>query len=268
MKLKLILLMNIFGLIIGCGALDDSGSSDDSESTSAMKLIGLWIGSSEEQGSTAEIDTQVLFLDETVFVLRDDEAHIGTYMVSSNGSATFETDLYTYNAPDTDNQFYTGSRNNTQFDMDALFATSSDLFINYESTARSGSITLALDNAREDNLTLNRISGQWDTADAIMYINDEGGLQGSNSATGCQWKGNLSTIKNDLLALRIERKLCPDFNQTVGSPVDGFALIDGEGVLHFIAQQPNQFLWMRFDSATTTTTTEETETEETTEEAP
>jgi hypothetical protein len=29
-------------------------------------------------------------------------------------------------------------------------------------------------------------------------------------------------------------------------PTGGFALIDGEGNLHFIAEQPNEVLWMKF----------------------
>ena len=268
MKLKPVVLHSLLFLVTACGALDEGSDSNDN-GPSANALSGLWIGTTEEQGVTEALDTLVVFIDEQVFILREDEAHLGNYLTSDNGRATMEADIYTYATPDTDNQFYVGNRSNSQFDMDALFATSESLFINYEGNSRSGSMTLELDVARDDNLTLARVAGQWDTTDSVMYINDEGGLQGSNSATGCQWKGHLKTFKNDLLTLSIERKLCPDFNQTIGNPVDGYALIDGEGILHFMAQQPNQFLWMQFESASGTTAPTDTpdETEETTEEA-
>lgn len=252
-------------LLLGCGALDESKDESTTDSppvATAEQLSGLWIGTSEDQGSTETLDTTVVFLNEKLYLLRFDEAQVGAYTVLSNGSAALETDQYTYASPDTDNHFYVGTRSNTQFDMDALFATSTDLFINYDGNNRSGSATLELDTAQVDNLTLLRISGQWETTDAIMYINDEGGLQGSNSATGCQWKGNLEVMNDTLLTLNIERKLCPDFNQTVGDPVEGIAFIDGEGLLHFIAEQPNQILWMQFESATGAAPTTDPETED------
>ena len=100
-------------------------------------------------------------------------------------------------------------------------------------------------------MSLKRVRGTWKTTDSIMYINDAGGLQGSDSATGCQWKGKLRTLSGDFLTLSIERKLCDSFNQPVDLPTEGFAFIDGEGDLHFIAEQPNEFLWMKFEPDTT-----------------
>ncbi|GAA6134365.1 hypothetical protein NBRC116188_11540 [Oceaniserpentilla sp. 4NH20-0058] len=268
MYIKAIFYMLTAYMLWGCGALDESSSTEVPAPTEDAQLTGLWVGVTQEQGTTEDLETQVLFINDTVYILREDEAHFGSYTLNSNGSALFETDVYTYNTPDTDNQFFVGVRGNIQLDMDALFATNDDLFINYEGSNRSGSITLELDSARENNLTLTRVSGQWDTTDSVMYINDVGGLQGSDSATGCQWKGDLTPLTDDLLSLSIERQLCSDFNQSTDSPVDGYALVDGEGLLHFVAQQPNQLLWMRFESSstTTTTTTEEETTDETTEE--
>ncbi|NVK37913.1 MAG: hypothetical protein HWE18_08315 [Gammaproteobacteria bacterium] len=244
----------------GCGALDESSdsSSDDAAPVGAT-LKGLWIGETEEQGATATIETQVLFYQDRIFILRDDEALIGTYVVEPSGGASMDTEIYTYNTPDTDNEFYVGSRSANRIELDALFATDRDLFMNFDGASRSGSITLLLDTGRVSNLDLSRVRGQWGTQDSVLYINDEGGFIGS--ALGCQWKGQLNPMNADFLALKIERKLCDAFNQPIDSPVDGFAFIDGESNLHFIAEQPNEVLWMQFqaETATTTDTTDTTE---------
>jgi len=250
-------------LLSACGALDDSGGGDASTAEGLLK--GLWIGETQEQGVSEALTSFVLFVEEKVFVLREDEAQIGSYEVKENGSAVLDTTIYSYATPDIENQFYVGSRTSNRFTMDALFATSESLFINFDGAGRSGNITTTLDSARVTNLDLSRTRGTWSTTDSIMYINDEGGLQGTNSATGCQWKGRLSTLSSDFLKLDIERKLCAEFNQSAGNPTSGFALIDGEGTLHFIAEEGNDFMWMQFESdgaVTTPDTGDETPTEE------
>lgn len=245
----------------GCGALDeDSNSSSEGAVSTTATLKGLWVGETEEQGGSAAIETQVLFYQDRIFILRDDEAQIGTYTVQSSGSAHMDTEIYTYSAPDTSNEFYVGTRTSNRIALDALFATDRDLFMNFDGASRSGSITLALDAGRITNMDLTRVRGQWDTQDSVLYINDEGGLIGS--ALGCQWKGQLNPMNGDFLALKIERKLCDAFNQPTDSPVDGFAFIDGESNLHFIAEQPNEVLWMQFQATTTTPTTDTTDTTE------
>lgn len=257
-------LIAVFACITGCGALDGSSSSGPTE------LKGLWLGETEEQDVTEALTTTVIFFKEQVFVLREDEAHIGTYEALDNNSALLDTTIFTYAAPDTDNNFYVGTRSSNRIEVDALFATEQSLFINFDGNGRSGSAILELDTGRINSMTLKRVRGTWKTTDSILYINDAGGLQGSNSATGCQWKGKLTTLSDSFLKLSIERKLCASFNQSVDSPTDGFALIDGEGNLHFVAEQPNEFMWMRFEPDTTATVDTETEdaAEETAEEDP
>jgi hypothetical protein len=92
-------LIVVFAYITGCGALDDSSSSDPEE------LNGLWLGETEEQGVTEVLTTSVLFYEDQVFILREDEAHIGSYEVLENDSALLDTTIFTYATPDTDNNF-------------------------------------------------------------------------------------------------------------------------------------------------------------------
>lgn len=255
----------LIGLCIftsACGALDDGGSD------SPAQLTGLWLGSTQEQGVTEALTTSVLFFEDQVFVLREDEAHVGTYTILENDSALLDTTVYSYGTPDTENNFYVGTRGSDRIEVDALFASADVLFLNFDGSSRSGSATLTLDTGLVTNISLTRVRGTWGTTDSVLYINDEGGIQGSNSATGCQWKGTLSSLSSNFLKLSIERNLCDEFNQAADSPTDGFAFIDGEGSLHFIAEQPNEFLWMQFTSDTTTATdeTEEEEVEEAAEE--
>lgn len=234
------LLIGMCVFAAGCGAFDDSSSSEP------PTLNGLWLGETQEQGVTEALTTSVLFFENKVFILREDEAHLGTYSILENDNALLDTTVYSYSAPDLDNNFYVGTRTSNRIEVDALFASTQLLFLNFDGASRSGSATLNLDTGRSSNMSLTRVRGTWTTTDSILYINDAGGIQGSNSATGCQWKGKLSTFNDDFLTLSIERKLCPEFNQAVDVPTGGFALIDGEGSLHFIAEQPNEVLWMKF----------------------
>lgn len=239
------LLISLYVFILGCGALDSSSGGDD-------ELTGLWLGETQEQGVTEALTTSVLFFEEQVFILREDEAHIGSYEILESDSAMLDTTIYSYASPNTENNFYIGARTSNRIEVDALFASEQSLFLNFDGSSRSGSATLALDTGRITSMNLTRVRGTWKTTDSILYVNDEGGFQGSNSATGCQWKGQLSELDDEFLKLSIERKLCAEFNQPVDLPTDGFALIDGEGSLHFIAEQPNEFLWMKFAPDTTT----------------
>lgn len=238
------LLVGLCIFTVGCGAFDDSSSSGPPQ------LEGLWLGETQEQGVTEALTTTVLFYENQVFILREDEAHLGTYNILENDNALLDTTVYSYSSPDLDNNFYVGTRTSNRIEVDALFASTQLLFLNFDGASRSGSATLNLDTGRSSNMSLTRVRGTWTTPDSILYINDAGGIQGSNGATGCQWKGKLSTLNDDFLKLSIERNLCPEFNQPVDVPTGGFALIDGEGSLHFIAEQPNEFLWMKFSPDT------------------
>ena len=240
-------LIAVIACSTGCGALDDSSSSGPAQ------LKGLWLGETQEQDVTEALTTTVVFFEEQVFILREDEAHIGTYEALENYSALLDTIIYSYADPDTTNNFYVGARSSNRIEVDALFASEQSLFINFDGNGRSGSATLELDTGRISSMSLKQVRGTWTTTDSVMYINDAGGLQGSDSATGCQWKGKLQAFNGDFLKLFIERKLCDSFNQPVDIPTEGFALIDGEGNLHFMAEQPNEFLWMKFEPDTTAT---------------
>ena len=255
------LLMALVSILLsGCGSEDDAASS----TPVAAQVAGLWVGTTTETVSATEteLDTHILFSGPTVFILREDEGHIGTYEVESNGHVTMDTEVFAYATPDTDNNFYIGTRNSSRITLDSLFATELTMFANYDGGTRSGSIELDLDTGQISDLTLDRVRGSWSTTDSVLYINDEGGLIGS--AAGCQWEGDLFSLSEGFLRLSLERKLCAEFNQTSGSPIEGIAFIDGEGSLHFLAQDNNVFLWQRFDASTgtTTTTTEEEEEEE------
>ena len=253
-SITLILSIVLSILLIACGS-EDAGTATDAE------VAGLWIGKTTETiaATETEFDTYLLFSGPTVFILREDEGHIGFYTVEKNGHVTMDTEVFSYATPDTDNNFYIGTRNSSRIELDSLFATSQTIFANYDGGTRSGSIELSLDTGQVANLTLDRVKGTWGTTGSVLYINELGGIIGS--ASGCQWEGDLSSFSQGFLRLSIERKLCTEFNQPIESPIEGVAFIDGEGSLHFLAQDNSTFIWQRFDPTTATVVTEATEEE-------
>jgi len=241
-------------LLSACGSEDDKAAG----TAAAAQVSGLWVGTTTETiaATDTELDTYLLFSGSTVFILREDEGHIGTYTVEANGHVTMDTEVFAYATPDTDNNFYVGTRNSSRITLDSLFATEQTMFANYDGGTRSGSIDLSLDTGQVSSLTLDRVRGTWSTTDSVLYINDQGGLIGS--AGGCQWEGDLFALTEGFLRLSLERKLCAEFNQPLDSPIEGIAFIDGDGSLHFLAQDNSTFLWQRYDAATGTTTTTDT----------
>ncbi|EAT12204.1 hypothetical protein HF888_05310 [Bermanella marisrubri] len=244
----LVVLMT-FLFLVACGALDDS---DDGSSTGTTDLDGLWIGTTSEYvGSTTtatEFDTIVLFNNQNVYLLRTDEAQIGSYEITSNGASDWDLELFPYANPDVDNNFFVGTRNADRFQVDGLFASDTRLVLNYDNTNRRGTAILDLDTAQANDLNVKRVQGEWSTTDSIMYINQEGGFIGN--IQGCQWEGSLSENTGSTLNVSIVRRNCSEFNPVVSRPSQGFAVLDGTGSLHFMAEQDNSFLWMKFTPST------------------
>jgi hypothetical protein len=236
-------------LLSGCGS-ESGGSSAAGEAT------GLWIGTTTETVSATETElaTFLLFHKEDVYILREDEAQIGSYEVEDNGHVAMNTQVFSYDIPDTDNNFYVGDRGSSQITLDSLFATETTIFANYEGSGRSGSLDLELDTAQEDSLSFNRVTGTWGTTDSVLYINDEGGIIGNG--TDCQWNGDVSRPVGSFMTLNIWRQGdgCGNFTPPETSPAEGIALIDGEGTLHFLSLYNNVFLWQRFSFQGTNTT--------------
>lgn len=250
----------ILGLVSGCGGDSDSGTS----SSSSSELSGLWIGTtSENVGGAAiptEIPTFVLFHTDLVFVLREDEAQLGTYTIENNDLSTFQMDTYPYATPDTDNQFYVGTDDSNDLVLSALRATSSNFVINYNTATRAGRVDVDLDSSQVSGIGISDVLGEWTTTDATMIISSDGGFSGWNSATSCQWEGNVSSLSDTLLALQIQRENCTEFNINGVNFADGFAFIDGTGALHFLATNASDILWMQFAASTSSTATETTPT--------
>lgn len=244
-------------VLSGCGALDDSDDDgDDTIVSTSETLEGLWIGKTSEYAADAttatEFDTVVMFNEQTVYILRADEAQIGTYEIIGNGASDWSIELYPYANPDTTNNFFVGVRNNERFLVDALFSTETRLVLNYDNIARNGTVVLDQDLAQESSIDLARVQGEWTTTDSVMYVNQEGGFQGS--IQGCQWEGNFARKTNLLLALTMVRRNCDEFNPSSNRPAEGLATIDGEGNLHLMVQQDNSFLWMKFAASAATPT--------------
>lgn len=247
----------------GCGALDDSDDDDDTLVSTSETLKGLWIGKTSEYAADSttatEFDTVVMFNEQTVYILRVDEAQIGSYEIIGNGASDWSIELYPYANPDENNNFFVGVRNSDRFLVDALFATETRLVLNYDNSARNGTVVLDQDLAQESNMNLERVQGEWTTTDSVMYVNQEGGFQGS--IQGCQWEGSFARKTNLLLELTMVRRNCAEFNPTINRPADGLAAIDGEGNLHLMVEQDGSFLWMKFAPSTATAPTGDEETD-------
>ncbi len=248
------------------------GCSEDGSSEPAPTLTGFWQGSTFENVGIVQstVVSYALFHEGMAYLLREDEIQKGFFTVKENGHSDLIMDLYPYIAPDNINFFYVGTYNNSNLPMDALQNTELDLVINYNDTNRAGRMILELDVDQQLEISLERIAGEWKTLDAQMVISPDGGFNGWNANTSCQWEGTLSLLTSDLYSLNLGRTNCTEFNIVLDEATelipnitpDGFALIDGDGVLHFIATEDPRILWMRFDpvavAATTDTTTDTT----------
>jgi hypothetical protein len=244
-KMGLLLLSLV---ISGCGS--DSDTTSIEEPIVPETLSGFWRGvTTENLGAlTTEIPSFVLFYKDDVYILREDEIQLGAYTIEESGHSGLLLDVHSYTSPDVVNFFFVGTFNDIALPLDATFIETLDLVINYNTDTRAGRMELTLDVDQQLELTLERVAGDWKTTDSVMKINTNGGFSGWNATTSCQWEGTLSLLTSNLFTLDIERENCLEYN----SQSSGLALIDGEGVLHFIATQSPSALWMRFDSVAAT----------------
>ena|GEM_PF-2118699 len=250
MWMKLRNLISVVALLIlaGCGALDDSSGGGG-----PGHLSGLWLGDTNESGGATDAVPTVLLLHEGfAYLLRDDEAQLGPIMPGTNDQSSIDMDVFAYANPDTDNMFFVGVDNNANLMLDMLQANAEKVVITYNDGVRSGRAELALDSAQVRNVSLSIVEGAWKTADAQMDISTNGGFNGWNSATGCQWRGTIDALNNTLYKVEIVREECTEFNPSENIPAPGLALIDGEGDLHFIIHDQRDMLWMQFQSAAPT----------------
>jgi hypothetical protein len=229
---------------MGCS---ESGSDDEEE---VVTLSGLWVGETIENigAVSTTLESYILFFNDLVYILRSDEAQVGSYEIEDASHSNLSLDVHPYAGPDDVNQFYVGRFNNLNLTLDALFASSTNLVVNYNSITRAGRMTLELDVDQQLDLGLDRVTGDWETTDATMSVASDGGFSGWNALTSCQWEGDLTPLTSNILTLEIERENCTQFNTLT----QGVALIDGEGIMHFIATAPPDVLWMRFDPVAAT----------------
>lgn len=267
MRLSWITFNKIISFIVCIAFLSACGGDDSSSSEAAPEAVilsGLWIGITEENTTASstptEFDTYLLFDQDLVYVLREDEALLGTYEIENNELSTFTMDVYPYANPDVDNEFYVGTDDTNDLVLSALQATTSKYVINYNNASRAGRIDVDLDTAQVSSITVSSVVGEWDTTDSTMVINTDGGFSGWNSATSCQWEGNVSVLNSTLLRLQIQRENCLEFNVNGVNLAEGLAFVDGNGELHFLATNASDLLWMQF-SAVAATATPTTETE-------
>ena len=241
---QLTLLLSCALLLSACGSEDDSSAGAGS---SALNYSGLWTGITEENVTAiTEIPTYLLFDAETLYLLREDEAQIGTYELDDNGLLSIDVDIYSYATPDTDNNFYIGVDSALNLTLSALIVTDEDMVINYNNATRAGRSTLTLDSGQTKSITQADVAGGWKTTDSTMQISSVGRFSGWNADTSCQWEGRLTPLSSTLLRLNIKRENCTEFNINGNQSAEGLAFIDGESILHFIALDGNDFLWMQF----------------------
>ena len=158
---KFICVLGMTMALVACGGSSDGSS--DSGTTATPILTGLWIGVTEENTGTSTTPTEwvtyVLFDQDVVYVLREDEALLGTYTIEDNDLSTFTMDVYPYANPDTDNEFYVGTDDTNDLLLSALQATSSKYVINYNNATRAGRIDVNLDTAQVTDLSINTVIG-------------------------------------------------------------------------------------------------------------
>eukprot|EP00487_Bulimina_marginata_P008451 TRINITY_DN3100_c0_g1_i1.p1 TRINITY_DN3100_c0_g1~~TRINITY_DN3100_c0_g1_i1.p1 ORF type:complete len:132 (-),score=17.39 TRINITY_DN3100_c0_g1_i1:274-669(-) len=126
------------------------------------------------------------------------------------------------------------------------------MVINYNTATRAGRSTLALDTGQTASITTSTVAGAWKTTNSTMQISSAGIFSGWDANTSCQWEGRLSSLNSTLLRLNIERENCTEFNINGTQNAEGIAFIDGDSILHFLALDNNDFLWMQFTEEGTT----------------
>lgn len=243
----------VIAIALGLSACGSEDSAAPATGASAITFNGLWTGITEENiTAIIEVPTFLLFDQDTVYILREDEAQIGTYEVAENGLIDLDTDVYSYANPDTDNNFFIGVDSTQNLTLSALIVTEEDMVINYNTATRAGRSTLALDTGQTASITTSTVAGAWKTTNSTMQISSAGIFSGWDANTSCQWEGRLSSLNSTLLRLNIERENCTEFNINGTQNAEGIAFIDGDSILHFLALDNNDFLWMQFTEEGTT----------------
>lgn len=248
-------------LLSGC-LLPDSQKKGAGTSTSISQLSGLYAGTTDfyptSGAATEGIITLVLFVEDTVYLLRTDEAYVGTYAQDGLGGITLTMTPYTYSNADTDNNVYNGSAaaNATAQEFTAVLTSNNGLVASYTSNTGSGYVDLTLDTDRASSVTLAGIEGSWKSTDQVQDINASGRFLNYNTADSCQTDGQLLT-NGALFDLDLTRINCVD----MAGDAEGLAFLLGTGELNYVARSSNNLLWMQFDpdvltnTSTTTTTT-------------
>ncbi len=244
-------------MLSACGALDESSSSAPDG-----QLSGLWLGTTTQVSGTAseELTTAVIFDQFNVYVLREDQIMFGQYQLQENKSTSWDFDMtiypYAESNIDTDNQFYVGTESGDLLELSGIRTINDELRLNYVlENNQGGSIFATLDAGQATDISQRQLTGPWQTTDALMDITASSvhlaEFSGYNTATSCQWEGTLNRYTSLLLKLSIKRENCSAFNQGIRE-AEGLALIDGNGTLHFVAQDNLDVLWMQFSASTTT----------------
>ena len=229
-------------LLVACG-------SDDSGPNAPKGLNGLWIGETTEiiSGTGTLLSTHVLFHEGTVYILRKDEAQIGSYTIINNDTSRWELASYPYTSPDDTNRFYIGTLDTQESaTADALFADAQRLIVNYTKTAtitREGTIRITFNKGLDKAINLVQTTGDWQTEEATLTISANGNILGNHNE--CQFKGSLVPLNYTLLTLNLTRNSCAEFNTS--EAVFGLAFFDSDNTLHFIANNHDNLLWMRFN---------------------
>ncbi len=250
------------GLIILSLFISGCGSDSAKEPVVPVTISGFWLGTTTE--NALDTITYALFHEGAAYILQEDEIQLGQYTIKENGHNDLLMDVYPYIIPDTPNFFFVGTNNTTELQLDAFLATPLDLVVNYntDTYTRAGHIVLVRDVEQELEISFERTVGNWNTLDSTMSIGATGGFSGWHSST-CFWEGDITLLTTHLFSLNIGRKNCDEFNVLYDkdAPPNGLALIDGNGILHFIAIKDTEILWMRFDPVVIATIDTPTETE-------
>lgn len=246
-------------LLTGCLLPDTQKKSTDS---TISQLSGLYSGTTDFYPSagvaTEGIVTLLLFVEDTAYLLRTDEAYVGTYTQDGLGGIKLTMTPYTYGNADTTNNVYSGTAaaNAVAQEFTAVLTSGQGLVASYTSTLGAGYLDLSLDTDRAGSVTLAAIEGSWKSTDQVQDINANGRFLNYNTADSCQTDGQL--ISNGALYdLNMTRINCVD----MAGDAEGLGFLLGTGELNYVARSSNNLLWMQFDpdvltnaSSTTTTT--------------
>ncbi|MCP5326800.1 MAG: hypothetical protein H7A09_10820 [Oceanospirillaceae bacterium] len=253
--MRYLFLVLLFGLISAC-QLPDTKKSGTSSGDSVSLLSGLYSGTTDfyptSGAATEGITTLLLFVGDTAYLLRTDEAYVGTYSQDGLGGITLTMTPYTYSETDTDNNVYIGAAaaNASAQEITAVLASNNTLVASYTATAGSGYITLTLDTDRASSVSLSVIEGSWKTTDQVQTINAQGRFLNYNTLNSCQTDGQLS-VNGDLFNLSMNRINCTAFT----GASEGLGFLMGTGELNYVARSSNKLLWMQFAPDVLTNTT-------------